>query len=155
MSVFSKILLRTKITSDVIASDLINREIVFSNIEKAICVKDMEGNVIKFGSINDGGDSDITVWSAEKIIAEISGYGSIIKYIFGENPIGAIDGSNKIFSTAFDFVETSVEIFLNGLRLNEGLLGDYILDGNSIFIMNYAPIPGDDLTINYFKRHGA
>jgi len=154
MPVFSKILLRTKISSEVIASDLIKREIVFSNVEKAICIKDMEGNLIKFGGINDGGDTDVNVWSAEKIISEILGYGGIVKYIFGENPSGDIDGVNKTFTTLYNFVETSLEVFLNGLRLDQGAGRDYLLDGDNGFILNGAPLNGDDLTVNYFKKHG-
>ena len=155
MPVFSKILLRTKVSSEVVASDLIKREIVFSDVEKAICVKDMDGNLIKIGGINDDGDSTVNVWSAAKIISEIHGHGSVFRYVFGENPMGDVDGVNKIFTTEYDFVESSLEIFLNGLRLDEGVDRDYLLDGDNKFIMNDAPIGGDDLTVNYVKKHGA
>lgn len=154
MPVFSKILLRTKVSDVVENPDLINREIVFGNVEKSIYVKDVEGNLIEFTRVEDSENSENNTWSAAKIIAEMLGQGGVVHYAFGEEVVGIIDGINTTFSTQEKFADSTLEIFLNGLRLEEGSQDDYVVNDDQEFTLNYAPYSGDYIRVNYFRKHG-
>ena len=152
MPVFSKILLRTKVSDVVEENDLVNREIVFGNIEKTIYVKDQEGNLIEFTHIDDDENTERNTWSASKIISEVLGNGDIFRYVYGEEVGGNIDGSNTTFNTLDKFVTSTLEVFLNGLRLEEGSQNDYIISDDQEFILNYTVYPGDNLKVNYLRK---
>jgi len=154
MPVFSKILLRTKVSDVVEKPDLIKREIVFGNVEKSIYVKDQEGNLIEFTRVEDNENTENNTWSAAKIIAEMLGQGGVVRYVFGEDVTGIINGVNTAFSTQEKFADSTLEIFLNGLRLEEGLQDDYVIDSDQTFTLNYAPYPGDYIRVNYFRKYG-
>ncbi len=55
-----------------------------------------------------------------------------------EVPSGAINGSNVTFTLANTPLSGTLQLFLNGLLLDEGASNDYTLSGNTI-TMNYAP----------------
>lgn len=69
--------------------------------------------------------------------------------VTGEVPSGDIDGINVTFVTNNNFVSESLEIFLNGLKLSRGVGNDYTESSPNNFIMNYAPLPGDKIEVNY------
>jgi len=153
MPVFSKILLRTKVSDIVKNPDLVKREIVFGNIEKSIYVKDQEGNLIEFTRVEDNENTENNTWSAAKIIAEMIGQGSVVYYAFGEEVVGNIDGVNDTFVTLARFTESTLEVFLNGLRLEEGSQNDYVVNSDQEFTINYLPENGDYIRVNYFRKH--
>lgn len=74
---------------------------------------------------------------------EITGTGGDL--IRGEIPTGSIDGSNKVFQTANNYVELAV--YLNGVRQQVTL--DYTLTTVDTFTFNGAPLPGDIVTVDY------
>lgn len=67
-----------------------------------------------------------------------------------EKAIGVIDGVNKSFTTTFSFIPSTLEVFLNGLKL---ITVDHFNEtGSNSFDMVDAPIGGldpDDLTVRY------
>lgn len=65
--------------------------------------------------------------------------------ILGEVPSGAIDGSNRFYTTADAF--SALDIFLNGLHLQEAM--DFETLSTTTFSLFEAPIVGDTLVINY------
>lgn len=150
MAIFSKILLRTKISGAVLEGDLENREIVLGNIEKILYIKDYDGNMLPFARMDDTLETNKNVWSAQKIQAQIGSEG--IEWVFSEEPTGHINGINIIYTSAFNFQNESLEVFLNGIRLEEGLTNDFKIDSNNQFsILCYAPLSGDTIRINYIK----
>lgn len=71
--------------------------------------------------------------------------------ITGETPSGDIDGINVIFITSNNYVTESLKVTLNGLRLSRGIGSDYIESTPDTFTMNYTPLPGDTLEVDYQK----
>lgn len=68
-------------------------------------------------------------------------------FIIGENPSGAINGSNATFVTAQNFDPASIAVFLNGVNIINGV--DYITTGQNTVILNVSPVIGDNLRMNY------
>lgn len=74
------------------------------------------------------------------------------QFVFGETPDGDIDGVNQDFFATVPFREYSLSVYLNGLKLREGLSADYQSNNLNAIMMNYAPLPGDTITFDYIKR---
>lgn len=72
--------------------------------------------------------------------------------VIGETLVGGINGINKIFTTPHDFVSTTTEIMWNGIRVARGSGGDYEESGNNTIVFEEAPLPGDILRVNYWKK---
>lgn len=73
------------------------------------------------------------------------GGGGGTSMVLGEVPTGAIDGSNRFYTTAGAF--NALEVFLNGLRLQEAI--DYETLSSTTFSLFEIPIVGDTLVIDY------
>ncbi len=69
--------------------------------------------------------------------------------VYGEIPNGTIDGSNATFTTDFDFVPESVQMFINGV--NQYSPTHFTTTGTLTIILTTSPIVGDILTVNYTK----
>lgn len=69
--------------------------------------------------------------------------------IYGETPSGTIDGSNATFTSQFDFIISSLQVFLNGIRLKQ--TNDYTTSGTNTILLNTSPTTGELLLINYLK----
>lgn len=71
--------------------------------------------------------------------------------VFGETPAGTIDGANKVFTTANNFIAGSTQFFINGIRQRPGAANDYTETGvNQITLVN-APAGGAVLLVDYSK----
>lgn len=73
-------------------------------------------------------------------------------FVVGELPGGPLNGTNTTFTTLVAFMGNSIAVFLNGLRLQQ-LLDYVIISGNAGFQMNYPPLSGDTLMVDYLV-HG-
>ncbi len=80
--------------------------------------------------------------------AVINNYGSE-NTVVGEIPNGTINGSNATFTTDFDFTPESVLVFRNGLAQYNPT--HYTTSGTTTIILNFSPIVGDVITVNYTK----
>ena len=80
--------------------------------------------------------------------ATINNYGSS-DIVVGEIPNGTINGSNATFTTDYDFVPESVLVFRNGLAQYNPT--HYTTTGTTTINLNFSPIVGDVLTVNYTK----
>ena len=67
--------------------------------------------------------------------------------VHGETPTGLVDGSNTVFTTAQDYEADSLEVYLNGQRVNKP--DDYTETGANTFTLVDAPrfVPGNPDTI--------
>lgn len=72
-----------------------------------------------------------------------------IDVITGEFPNGAINGSNATFTTDDGFIPESVLVFRNGLAQYNPT--HFITSGSNTIILNFSPVVGDILTVNYIK----
>ena len=98
---YVRLKLRTKSLEAAIQPDeLALREMAFSNSEKAIYIKDLEGNLNRFIPVDDGGDiGPNTIWSSEKVNQEILNssileHGGLTLHVVAEPGTPA---DNKIF----------------------------------------------------------
>lgn len=71
-------------------------------------------------------------------------------WITGETPSGAVNGSNATFTTAFDFVPESVEVFIETCRMC--LLEDYNTSGTRTITFYVSPLAGEKIRVNYQKQ---
>ncbi len=77
---------------------------------------------------------------------------AVFRHVENETPSGNIDGINTLFTIEHASIEGSLQIYLNGLRLRPGVGFDYTMPNNQSFIMEYAPLPGDELWVDYFRK---
>jgi hypothetical protein len=71
------------------------------------------------------------------------------KIDYDYNLSGAKNGSNTNFNTSSNFVSGTTRVFLNGQRLTRGAGYDYIEAGVSQVSLVYAPVPSDQLIVEY------
>lgn len=69
--------------------------------------------------------------------------------IIDEVPSGAINGSNVTFTTAYNFVPSSVEITLNGIAQRSGSGNDFITTGENTIIFTTSLEVGDVILVDY------
>lgn len=69
--------------------------------------------------------------------------------VFGETPMGAINGSNATFTTMYSFVPESVRIMVNGIRLK--LIDEYTTSGLSTINLQVSPEVNDLILMDYKK----
>jgi hypothetical protein len=79
----------------------------------------------------------------------ISGPGSFDRLVTNEVPSGVIDGVNPVFTTAFDFIPETVEVFINGMK--NKIIRDYQLTGTRTIMVNVSLEAGDTILVNYIK----
>lgn len=70
-------------------------------------------------------------------------------FVFNEVPTGLINGSNATFTSAYDFIIETLEVFLNGVKLTK--LSDYNTSGTNTISLYTSPLTGELLNINYIK----
>lgn len=77
------------------------------------------------------------------------GGGGTVLMVWGETPVGAIDGVNQTFTSANAYSAGLLAVFLNGLRQRRS--ADYNETGTTTFAFVNAPLPGDSLSIDYVQ----
>lgn len=70
--------------------------------------------------------------------------------IISEIPSGIINGINSIFTTQFNFIPETVEIYLNGLK--QRIIEDYQLIGNNTIQFVFSPFNNENILVNYLKQ---
>ena len=101
----------------------INNEVVVTVVEKEVQVVEIGNTLVIYNQ--DGGQP----------------------WIIGEAPAGITNGVNATFTTAFDFVPESVEVFIETSRMS--LLDDYNTAGTRIINFYVSPLTGEKIRVNY------
>lgn len=71
-------------------------------------------------------------------------------FVKGETPIGAINGSNKTFTLAYNpNLDASLEVFVNGQK--QKLTTDYTLSGDTLTMVAAWRI-GTIIEVNYHRK---
>jgi hypothetical protein len=70
--------------------------------------------------------------------------------VFGEIPIGSIDGINMLFTTYEDFNPGTLSVFLNGLEQRPDI--DFRIVSHDTFELTSPPWAGDSLLIDYYPQ---
>jgi hypothetical protein len=101
-------------------------------------------SVISSGyAFNDNGTGVNDIWSADKILKQIS-----TTAVNKEKPNGLINGLNRDFTLLFEPVKNSEHLYLNGLLQDSDVGTDYAIVGNKITFYD-APMPGDKIRCSY------
>lgn len=69
--------------------------------------------------------------------------------VYGEFPIGALDGVNTVFATIQPFLAGTLRVYYNGVRLHVGVTGDYVETSASSLTLAFPPRVGDTLLVDY------
>jgi hypothetical protein len=78
-----------------------------------------------------------------------SGGGTTLQSIWGETPVGAINGINLNYTSANPYRPNLLAVYLNGLRLRR--TSDYNETGSQSFQFVSAPLAGDSISIDYIQ----
>lgn len=71
-------------------------------------------------------------------------------YIQNETPVGNINGSNKLFQSAYAYVTTSLTVYLNGIRQQLNTDFTETNPSNGTFTFGTAPVAGDTILCDYW-----
>lgn len=95
-----------------------------------------------------GLDGKITVWVNDDgdVRPMDGGSGAVI---FNETPTGLMNGFNRVFHSAFNFRDTALTFYLNGLRQKLG--ADYQIININTIMLTTAPGLTEHLNIDYQK----
>lgn len=86
-------------------------------------------------------------YATDSISVDYSPASSTPVMVWGETPIGSINGVNATYSTANPYHSGSLGLYLNGMRLRPS--ADYTETGSNTFQLVAAPLPGDILIADY------
>lgn len=87
---------------------------------------------------------DLSLPSGEATPVDID----VSNFVFGETPNGTINGINATFTTDFNFIPETVEVFI-GIRLT--VIQDYITIGTNTIQFTSSPLSGENIQVNYVK----
>jgi hypothetical protein len=96
-------------------------------------------------------DINVIVTEGESIGVQVTGCPTeglnAGNFIYDEIPAGDIDGTNKLFTIANEYISSKLTVYLNGLReIN------FTEKSDTTFELNVAPLEGDCVTVDYIKR---
>ena len=111
-----------------------------------ILISNVDSIISSGFAFNDYGTGISDIWSANKIIKEIS-TGTVNK----EKPIGKVDGINKIFLLTYEPIANSEHLYLNGLLQDSDYDSDYTIVGNKITFLD-PPMLGSKLRCTYMVK---
>lgn len=113
----------------------------------------MSGNVIRLVP-DDGGNIIVNTLPAPSLTLHMGGVvtglsGGGTSTVIHEIPTGAINGSNNLFNTLFNFVPGGVAVYLEGVALT--IVDDFQTVGTSTIQLTTPPQTGEHLTVSYVK----
>jgi hypothetical protein len=76
-----------------------------------------------------------------------------IRQVIDEELTGPINGTNVQFTTSSNFINGTITVYLNGLKLKSGSTNDFIEIAANTIQLNYAPLPGDVVVADYLKQN--
>ena len=92
----------------------------------------------------------ITAGTFEEIETEINAL-SPGQQVNNEILTSQIDGLTNSFTTSFNYVVNTLKIYVGGLRQSPGISLDYTETGSNSFRLNYTPVSGEKLIVDYTK----
>lgn len=152
MAYFTKVLLRTKISGNVLEDELERREIVFGDDEQTFFIRRyQDGKLLRFPHCNDEIITPDNTWSAEKINA-VLGEGSSVYDVVSEVTVGGINDGEVVSGTTLQsFVEKLLMLYTPPVvNLSSNIATTTREFGNNIETMGLtaSPIKGDnDITL--------
>lgn len=112
-----------------------------------IPVVNPDGSTVTGGGGGGGGGINYALEAGGNLAAILA---KIDVNAYNETPGGAINSSNKIFTTFYTYKPVTTRLFLNGLRQIDSV--DYTESGASQITFTNAPLTGDNLIIDYVKQ---
>lgn len=112
--------------------------------------------LISLGVVRSGANIRLKIVPPPRIQLKISTAGErgipgppaeAIVHITGETPTGLVNGSNATFTTEFEFVPESVQVYVNGVR--QKIVPDYQTVGEQTIILAQSPLTGEHILVDY------
>lgn len=75
---------------------------------------------------------------------------ALANLLYPETPIGAIDGTNKVFNTTYSYQAGRIYPYKNGQQLISP--GDFTESADKEITLTFAPQPGDVLFVQYIRQ---
>ena len=75
---------------------------------------------------------------------------ALANLLYPEEPIGTVDGSNKVFNTTYSYQPGRVYLYKNGQQLISP--GDFTESDDKELTFTFAPVPGDVLFVQYIRQ---
>lgn len=88
--------------------------------------------------------------TAVTYVQDLAGTLSPTNFVYSETPSGTINGSNTTFTISATPTSGTLQLYLNGVRLNAGAGNDYTLSTNTITFTT-APVSGDVILADFMK----
>lgn len=98
------------------------------------------------------GTEYIEVWQdrpKKTLVGNLMNGSSTVAQVLNEIPAGAINGSNATFTTEFNFIPESLALRSNGIQ--QRIVDDYQTSGNNTIQLNFSPLAGEKLEVDYIK----
>lgn len=111
-----------------------------------ILISNVDSIISSGFTFNDYGTSDTDIWSADKIIRQIT-----TANINKEKPMGIVDGVNKVFLLLYEPILNSEHLYLNGLLQDSDYDCDYTIVGNKITFLD-PPMSGSKVRCSYMVK---
>lgn len=77
---------------------------------------------------------------------------SSLKTVYDQSILGLRNNTNTVFTIEDNYIQNSSKVYLNGLRLQMGSLGDYYESGTNQITFNYPILSTDLLLMDYIKN---
>lgn len=116
---------------------------------KAIAIVNPDGSAIGSGGGGGGGDASAAKQDQQTALLQQI-LNAIDVNVYNEVPSGAINDTNKDFTTFYDYKPATIRVYLNGLRQKES--SDYIETGDDSIQFINAPQTGDSVIIDYIRQ---
>lgn len=71
-------------------------------------------------------------------------------FVINEVPNGVLNGTNTIFTTDFNFIPESVEVYVNGVK--QKIIEDYNTSGTNTITLTFSPSSAEYILLNYIKQ---
>lgn len=127
-----------------ITSELADKVSVAGYSEAELLVADSSGDLTPVTISGDATLSSAGVLTLGSTVVKTT------SFVFNETPSGVVDGVNTEFVLADEPVSGTVQVFYDGVKMDEGVGNDYTISGDTI-TLEFAPLSGDKIRVNYIK----
>lgn len=138
--------LTIKVTEKVIGLKIINQTTGITILQSKLGIK-IRNTVLGFTVIQKPIKITVSPMGLQGLKGDKGEPGPAVNTIYGEEPTGLINGSNAVFTTAYNFQPGKIALYINGLL--QKIVLDYQTVGNQIIILSISPQVGDQITVSY------
>lgn len=138
--------LKINVTQKVIGLKVINKSAGITILQSNIAIK-VSNTVLGFTVVQKSIKITVSTMGVRGLKGEKGDDGPAVNTIYGEELSGLINGSNAVFTTAFNFQPGKLALYINGLL--QKIILDYQTVGTQTIILSNSPQVGEQITVSY------